>query len=189
MQRGINLPLNFSKILEMNGNKKKTIYWDACIFYAFFKGEEHRTGELAEIQKQAQLIDAEQLILTTSAITLTEVLSGKLPADKKEAFPNLFKRPNILCIETTLKIAQLAHKIRDYYIRNTTDFGGKTVSTPDAIHLASAIAYEVDVFYTFDEKHKKHELGLLRLPKKLAGEFELNICRPSPPTLFAPKKE
>lgn len=61
----------------MNGNKKKTIYWDACIFYAFFKGEEHRTGKLAEIQKQAQLIDAEQLILTTSAITLTEVLSGK----------------------------------------------------------------------------------------------------------------
>jgi len=168
----------------MNGDKKKTIYWDACIFYAFFKGEEHRPGELAEIQKQVQLIDADKLILITSAITLTEVLSGKLPADKKDMFPDLFKRPNILCIETTLKIAQLAHKIRDYYISHNTDFGGKTVGTPDAIHLASAITYDVDAFYTFDEKHKKHELGLLKLPGKLAGEFELNICRPSPPTLI-----
>jgi hypothetical protein len=86
----------------MTGDKKKIIYWDACIFYALFKGEEHRPGELAEIQRQAQLIDADKLILTTSAITLTEVLSGKLPADKKNVFPDLFKRPNILCIEATL---------------------------------------------------------------------------------------
>jgi len=71
----------------------------------------------------------------------------------------------------------LAHKIRDYYFSHA-DFGGKTVGTVDAIHLASAIICDVDVFYTFDEKHKKHELGLLKLPGKLAGEFELDICRP-----------
>jgi predicted nucleic acid-binding protein len=132
----------------MNGDNKPIIYWDACIFYAFFKGEEHKPGELEEIKKQAQLIDANQLILITSAITLTEVLSGKLPADKKDVFPDLFKRPNILCIETTLKIARLGHQIRDYY-KCHTDFGGKTVSTPDAIHLASAITYDADVFYNF----------------------------------------
>jgi len=62
MRQVMHPPTNLSKILEMNGDK-----WDACIFYAFFKGEEHRPGELAEIQKQVQLIDADKLILITSA--------------------------------------------------------------------------------------------------------------------------
>ena len=46
------------------------------------------------------------------------------------------------------KVASLAHDLRDHYGAS----GAKTLSVPDAIHLATAILYRVDEFHSFDEE-------------------------------------
>jgi hypothetical protein len=55
--------------------------------------------------------------------------------------------------------------------------GGKTLSVPDAIHLATAIQYRVDEFHTFDGEGNSRYLGLLPLSGNVGGH-KLTICKP-----------
>jgi hypothetical protein len=71
----------------------------------------------------------------------------------------------------------LAHDIRDYYIIRAQEHGGKTLSTADAIHLATAILYRADEFHTFDERGSAKNLGLIPLSGNVGGH-SLKICKP-----------
>ncbi len=75
------------------------------------------------------------------------------------------------------KIAGLAHDLRDYYAANAAAHSGKILSTPDAIHLATAIHYRVDEFHTFDNDGDAKHLGLLPLSGNVGGH-RLKICKP-----------
>lgn len=75
------------------------------------------------------------------------------------------------------KIAAVAHDLRDYYSNRKAEFGGKTLSTPDAIHLATAIIYRVSEFHTFDNDGDAKSLGLLPLSGDVGGN-RLIICKP-----------
>jgi len=56
------------------------------------------------------------------------------------------------------------------------------VETPDAIHLATAITYEADEFHTLDGAgKKKRSTDLLKLGTKIAGRYNLLICKPEGP--------
>jgi hypothetical protein len=57
------------------------------------------------------------------------------------------------------------------------EFDGKTVSVPDAIHLATALIYRADEFHTFDGKNGRNTLGLLPLSGDVGGH-KLTICKP-----------
>ena len=76
-----------------------------------------------------------------------------------------------------VKIAQVAHDLRNYYSANRDKFGGKILSTADAIHLATAIIYRVTEFHTFDQDGDAKHLGLLPLSGDVAGN-RLIICKP-----------
>jgi hypothetical protein len=76
------------------------------------------------------------------------------------------------------KIASLAHDIRDHYMVRKDEFDGKTLSTPDAIHLATAVLYRVDEFHTFDGGGSSSKsLGLIPLSGDVGGH-KLMICKP-----------
>ncbi|HEX8165602.1 MAG TPA: PIN domain-containing protein [Beijerinckiaceae bacterium] len=75
------------------------------------------------------------------------------------------------------KVASLAHDIRDHYMARAAEFGGKTLSTPDAIHLATAILYRADEFHTFDNDGSAKSLGLIPLSGNVGGH-RLTICKP-----------
>src|SRR5690349_6322653 len=86
--------------------------------------------------------------IVTSVLTKVEVLSGKIPVGMDTLFSGLMKRIHPLGME--IKVAQLAHDLRNYYAINKSKYGGKILSTPDAIHLTTAIIYRVTEFHTFD---------------------------------------
>ncbi len=111
----------------------------------------------------------------TSVLTLTEVLSSKIPVGMDTLFANLLKRISKQGIDT--KIAVLAHDLRDYYVQKAVEHEGKTLSATDALHLATAILYRADEFHTFDESNGRNSLGLLPLTGNVAGH-NLTICKP-----------
>jgi predicted nucleic acid-binding protein len=113
--------------------------------------------------------------IITSVLTRVEVLQSKLPAGLESLFSGLLRRVTPISMET--KIAQLAHDIRDYYAVRSKEFGGKILSTPDAIHLATAILYRASEFHTFDNDGDARHLGLLPLSGNVAGH-KLTICKP-----------
>jgi predicted nucleic acid-binding protein len=86
--------------------------------------------------------------IMTSVLTLVEVLAAKLPVGTDRLFNDLMKRINRLGMDS--KCASLAHDIRNHYATRASENGGKTLSTPDAIHLATAILHRADEFHTFD---------------------------------------
>jgi len=150
-------------------------YWDTCLFIAWIKDEQRPSGEMdgvREVIAQARKRDA---IIMTSVLTNVEVLASNLPVGLEGLFSGLMKRIEQKSID--IKIAKLAHDIRDYYTRKSLEFDGKTLSTPDALHLATAIIYRATEFHTFDGSNGRRTLGLLPLSKNVAGHA-LNICKP-----------
>jgi predicted nucleic acid-binding protein len=135
----------------MRGNSP-VIYWDTCVFLAWITQEQRKPGEMAGIESSVVEIESNRWKLITSAITFAEILESYSGAENVKKFKELFKRPNIASINTDMRIGELAGELKDYYVK----LGGKRkLSTPDALHLATAIQYGADEFHTFDAGKKQ----------------------------------
>jgi predicted nucleic acid-binding protein len=145
---------------------KKTFYWDTASFIAWLDGGKgHPNDVVAGFDEVATEITQNRANLCTSVLTHTEVLQGKLTPDQASRFDNLFKRRNVNAITVDSRIAKRASEIRNYYNER-----GIKISTPDSIHLATAIIYEVDEFHTLDgDGQRKRPSDLLRLNGDVAG--------------------
>jgi predicted nucleic acid-binding protein len=150
-------------------------YWDTCLFLAWIKDEERKTGEMAGVREIVARSKRRDVIIMTSAVTLTEVLTSRLPAGTANLFSGLLKRVRVCGVD--LKIARMAHDLRDWYIQKPDKYDKKTLSVPDAMHLATAIMYRANEFHTFDNDNGNNSLGLLPLSGDVAGH-QLIICKP-----------
>ena len=150
-------------------------YWDTCLFLAWLKDEERKQGEMDGVREVIERSRRREVKLMTSVLTSVEVLSAKIPVGFDTLFSDLLKRINRVNVDS--KVAGLAHELRNFYISRSEEFEGKTLSTPDAIHLATAIFYRADEFHTFDEAGSRKSLGLIPLSENVGGH-RLKICKP-----------
>jgi len=157
---------------------KQIIYWDTCIFLAWLKSEEDKGPEvLAGIDEIVGLLDKNQIILNTSALTSAEILKSTLTSAQIDMLERVLHRRNVEVVQTSAVIWNRTHDIRDYYLGRGD--GLKTLSLPDSVHLATAIIQKVDIFYTtdeFDELSKKKR-ALIPLNHDVAG-YDLAIQKP-----------
>lgn len=166
---------------------KKLVYWDTGILVALLADEQRDPIEMQGIEEQVQLFDKNELIIYTSTITRIEVLHSQMSNKAVQGFESLLKRPNFQFAAVTNNVARIAHDIRDYYSK-LKDEVGETLSTPDAIHLATAIDQKCDVFYTFDEKVRPGKSrSLVPLNGTIANKFYMKIEKPSPSSRFQPR--
>ena len=159
----------------MTGASNPTYYWDTCLFLAWLNDEQRKTGEMDGIREIIARHKRREVKLVTSVLTQVEVLRSKMPVGVETSFTGLLKRMSRLSMD--IKIASLAHDLRNHYASVVAATGGKTLSTPDAIHLATAIHYRVDEFHTFDEKDGSSSLGLISLSGNVGGH-KLTVCKP-----------
>jgi predicted nucleic acid-binding protein len=161
----------------MSGTKRKVYYWDACIYLAHIKNEvshgKHHLDAISQIAKEN--FENKNLIIT-SVITLTEVLSSSLTAEQEEAFLKTFKSTNHTLYDVDYAIARKARRFREAFLHHSSS---KKLTTPDAIHAATAAIYQVDEMNTFDDgKKEKKFLGLLELNKH-SDLDNLTIVKPT----------
>lgn len=152
-------------------------YWDTCLFLAWLKDEERPTGEMDGVREVIERAKRREVKIITSVLTITEALECHLPAGVKRLYEGLMKR--VTRISMDIKVADVAHELRNHYSADPKKYNDKTLATPDAIHLATAILYRSNEFHTFDggKKSGKH-LGLLQLSGDVAGH-RLTICKPT----------
>jgi predicted nucleic acid-binding protein len=136
-------------------------YWDACLFL------EHLREETVAPDKKRALINLlqqnkdRQNKIFTSVITHVEVLPKKLTASdiaKEEIYWSYFNEIWFIDQEVTRPILHLARQIKDYYYQEADPKAGehyRMMSTGDAIHLATAIAWRADEFHTRDKKQTR----------------------------------
>jgi predicted nucleic acid-binding protein len=139
-------------------------YWDTCLFLAWIKDEERKSGEMDGVREIIERQKKRDCQIMTSVITTVEVLQGSIPAGVDTLFTGLMKRVARVGVDS--KVAQLAHDIRGHYQKSD----GNKLKVPDALHLATAILHRAEQFHTFDET-------LITLSGNVAGH-KLLICKP-----------
>lgn len=163
---------------------KRKIYWDSSVFLAWLQNEDWGP-EIAEgIEEVVRDVHSNKIVLFTSIMTSTEVLESKMPAEAQKKFKDIFNRKNVSRIDVTPRVGDKSHFIRNYYSQRGID-----ISSPDAIHLATAIVYEADELQTLDGAGKrKRKNDLIPLSGSVAGH-KLTIRAPESsskqPNLFA----
>lgn len=145
----------------------RTIYLDSSAFIAAIKNE---TG-CEPIRRVLELADTEEVQVYASPLILVEARGqGRGPQDsetEKRALA-ILSGARILDVEFTRSVALRARR----YV------GAHGLKPPDAIHLASAVAAEVDLMWTLDHDFSRlwktrvenvwvdqpYEFGAPRLP-------------------------
>ena len=160
---------------------KPIIYWDSCIFLAWLKDENRPNREMDGVYDVANKIHKDNVILITSTFTRVEILESTLDDTAKQRLTDLFKRRNFQQVAPDNRIMDMSHEIRDYYQKQKDIDQLPTLTTPDAIHLATAIIHGVSEFHTFDENDEpRKRRALLPLNGNVAGH-PLVICKPPIP--------
>lgn len=157
-------------------NYLEVIYLDSNVIIAFLKGEDESDRKAERISHCFRRIMDSEIKAISSSEIYTEILAGKFaPGAFEKIERTLFKRRNYDIVGAIPKIHKIAGGIRSHY----AGIGSK-MEAPDATHLATAIYYNVDAFYTFDGG-KKGGIGLLSLDGNVAG-YGLHVCKPPLPT-------
>jgi predicted nucleic acid-binding protein len=154
----------------MSGTEKqKLYYWDACIYLAWLQNEiVHGQTHLDAIKQVATANDNRQNIIISSTLVFTEVLAAKIGTENEQIFRKSFRSQNHIAYDVDPPIA-----IKAMEFRQNLQTIGKSLRTPDAIHLATALIQKADEVWTFDDK-----LLALNKDSKVEG---LVICKPYTP--------
>ena len=147
--------------------KNKPKYcWDTNVFLSHFKGEaESKEPQMLGVIDE---IHSGRAILVVPVIVYTEMLSAKNSEKIMGQFSEFLLRPNVQVATITLAIAKKAESIRSKGLKEKPN--ERVLQTPDAIFIACAITYGVDMFHSFDK-------AMLQLNSHPTAEC-LKICSP-----------
>lgn len=173
--------MNSSGVFAMTGKTDET-YWDSSIFFAWLKGEQHKVGELDEIQRQVRAFDGGNLDIYTSSITMIEICDAKLDPSQRASFDGMTRRSNFVWIEPTHQICALASQLRAEFAELKPDGTFKKVwMVPDAIHLASAVSMGLKSLITLDSEGNKKTLAMTAKSQDIKNRYQLEVSRPRSP--------
>jgi predicted nucleic acid-binding protein len=154
--------------------KPVAVYWDSCVYIDYIQQEPNRYPVLCAIMEDAR---AGKIIFVASTLVLAEVNKLKLSAEPVEQQAELirqaFENDYIEVKGVTRDIAvQAAGLCRDFGIKPS-----------DAIHVATALAFNCRCFQTYDgdkrgSERKKGRQYLLDLSGKI-GRPPLRIELPN----------
>lgn len=131
--------------------KQDLICWDSCVVIAWIKEEPCRIKAIAPVVKNTE---AGYYNLIVSSLVYPEVLESRMSHEAITKFKSFMQNREALgMFPVDLHVAQKAQKIRNLVPESAK------MSTPDAIHVATAIVSGATMLHTFDK-------GLLSLNGK-----------------------
>ncbi|MCI0712504.1 MAG: PIN domain-containing protein [Chloroflexi bacterium] len=117
------------------------VYVDTAPFIYF---TEDRVGFVDKMKQIFGYVNSGELRITTSVLTLTEILVKPLEANDAELVNRyrtmLYKTKGIITVTVSAGIAETAATLRSIY----------KLKTPDALHIAAALSTGCDAFLTND---------------------------------------
>ena len=151
--------------------KKYIVYWDSCVFISLITNEIRPNHEMDGVYDCVdKILKGQVLLMVLRDVLFEEVQLRTL--ESAENFRKLMMRQGIEMPSKDFRIEKLASELRNYYDQK----GPQKLGERDSLHLAAAIHYKANAFYTFDEG-KKGGIGLLSLNGNVAG-YPLLICKP-----------
>ncbi len=138
---------------------KLVVYWDSVIYITILAGDKKDKALYEGSIYALTQMEKRNSFLVVSQLVNIEVTPTIRPPKIKEKFENVLKRSNVTLVSMGKRVSELASQIID--ICKDMD---RVIKPPDSIHLATALIYNVDEFYTNDDKLLKLD-GILKVPK------------------------
>ncbi|HEV7293132.1 MAG TPA: hypothetical protein VGN79_12505 [Devosia sp.] len=148
---------------------KPSYYWDSCIFIAHLNGEHHQHGAVMnDISQFLEEAAAGDCTIYCSTITIAEIPESAF--ERNAPFSEFLRdfQNTVVPVDPGPAIMRLAAHLRSQPYEKQ---GSKRrLATPDAIHLATAVAlkdyFGVDLsgFHTFDTGKRRGEEGGKGIP-------------------------
>lgn len=115
-----------------------------------------------------------------SDITRLEVMECKAEPTMWRAWTSLRARRNVQVAGCTRAVMDRAAEIRNYYqaIKDADANAKRAPSAPDAIHVATALIFDCQTMYSFDEGRKAKDFSPLDMNPLVMGKYPLKIIRP-----------
>ena len=151
-----------------------SIYWDSCAWLGLVNGEAGRKRVLEHVYGQAR----QGLVqIWTSTIAIVEVnrlasemnIARPVPDSGLTVIDDLLFQPFVNAISMDTIVAKRARQL----LRQTPGL----TKRPDAMHLASAIQWNIPLFHTYDGSDLLHLNGKI----SCADGTEMEICLPRDP--------
>lgn len=159
----------------MQESRPRRVYFDSCVFISHLQDGEDRPNE--EEKRVLASVGSEvrkgRIHIVLSTIVYTEVIRKSDRSGMAEFGRYIETSPETSEVEPSARICTKAGEIRLQYEVEGNDGQARTMGTPDAIHLATAILWEVGAFFTYEGR-------LLRLDGRIDG---LKIEKPNVPQM------
>lgn len=146
------------------------VYWDACAWLGLLNEEEGKHADLQDVWAKAE---HGQVEIWTSAFCIAEVHKVKCEGDwsaiseeNDDRINNLFDQDWVQIVFLDSEIAKIAKRLLRTH--------EKLRKPSDAVHLATAVYWDLDQLHTYDASDLLHLDGKVQT---LAGE-NLKICKP-----------
>jgi predicted nucleic acid-binding protein len=133
------------------------VYWDTSAFLALLKNETmHGPGVLDALKSQAGAFDRGEIVLATSTLAILEVNSADLPDSARELFEGMLRRSNMVLVAANETVMRSAAELRRHVYGKDKNGAGEpyVLSSPDAIHVVSAMQIGADCLVTLDSANK-----------------------------------
>jgi len=156
----------------------ESIYWDSTVWFAWLLDEKRPNDEMQGVRDCLDRVEANEVLIFSGDVLLTlEVVALKQKPEHRRALAEFQRRRNVRIMTVNdPRIAELNADLKAHYRKlNSTDKKGD-LGEIDSIHLATAIHYQADAFYTFDAGQKGGR-SLLSLSGNLGGH-KLRVCKP-----------
>ena len=147
--------------------KKDLICWDSSVLISWIRGDEIADKRRA-IETVVNSIERGMYKLAVSTLIYVEVLERTMPEGAIAQFKKFMQnRQTLEIVAVDIRVAEKAQAIRNK--------SSKTIRTPDAIHVATAIVCGAKLFHTFDDAllrlNGKDEVeGLMITPCDIPGK-------------------
>ena len=127
--------------------KEDVICWDSSVFISWLRGGEGEDRDRA-IRSLVERVEAGDYKVVVSTLLYVEVLERNMSERAMEQFKKFIQnRAMISIVAVDIRVARKAQMIRDTLRKKS-----ENVSTPDAVHIATAIVSEAKFFHTFDDR-------------------------------------
>lgn len=129
----------------MATRKKPKYCWDTGTLLAWLYNEEN--APLSDIAEVVREIDADSAVLVVPVPVFSEIFQGRLTDEQRVVLNEFRKRSNVIPMDLTLAISELAAEIRE---AAHAEKPKRKLKTIDAQIAATAIAASVDELHALD---------------------------------------
>lgn len=167
----------------MPGEMEK-VYFDSCIFIDWLDATSP-SDRVSAVQSLLDKWKAKKLEICTSSVTMIEVLQSSNNPTQFDKFKQLRGSEGITWLECNRRVAEWASEVRTDLLLRKKNGEFITTSTPDSIHIATALLHGCSILYTRDgvsstenPKDKESSRKLIPLSPYRYNHREIEIKAP-----------